>query len=132
MAKRKLDKVIVLIQSLETRWVKNITLKSIEVKVEMANTWKKGNFGLASFSDINVSFDELEQHFNDNTDGNFIDLSLPADVTLSNISDPSSSIYTDVTRSVYTFNNVSAVSNPTYSDVADVNEPTYDDIGVTT
>jgi len=98
----------------------------------MANTWKKGNFGLASFSDINVSFNELEQHFNDNTDGNFTDLSLPADVTLSNISDPSSSIYTDITRSVYTFSNVSAVANPTYSDVADVSEPTYDDIGVTT
>ena len=98
----------------------------------MANTWKKGNFGLASFSDINVSLDELEQHFNDNTDGNYIDLSLPADVILSNISDPSSSIYTDVTKSVYTFSNVNAVSNPTYSDVADVSEPTYDDIGVTT
>jgi hypothetical protein len=53
-------------------------------------------------------------------------------VTLSDISDPSSSIYTDITRSVYTFSNVSAVSNPTYSDVADVSEPTYDDIGVTT
>jgi len=53
-------------------------------------------------------------------------------VTLSNISDPSSSIYTDVTRSVYTFSNVSSVANPTYSDVADVSEPTYDDIGVTT
>jgi hypothetical protein len=34
----------------------------------MANTWKKGNFGLAALSDINRSFDELEQHFNDNTD----------------------------------------------------------------
>tara|TARA_R100001510_G_scaffold5377_1_gene4299 strand:+ start:637 stop:933 length:297 start_codon:yes stop_codon:yes gene_type:complete len=98
----------------------------------MANAWKKGNFGLASFNDIHVSFDDLKQHFNDNTDGNFIDLSLPDDVTLNNISDPSSSIYTDITRSVYTFSNVSAVANPTYSDVPDVNEPTYDDIGVTT
>ena len=39
----------------------------------MANTWKKGNFGLAALSDINVSFDSLIQHFNDNTDGNFAD-----------------------------------------------------------
>ena len=98
----------------------------------MANTWKKGNFGLASLSDINVSFDSLIQHFNDNTDGNFADVAIPTDVTLTAITDPSSSIYTDITRSVHTFSNVSIPSDASYSDVASVNEPTYDDIGVTT
>jgi hypothetical protein len=98
----------------------------------MANTWKKGNFGLAAFSDINVSFDSLIQHFNDNTDGNFVDTSIPLDVTLINITDPSSSIYTDVTRNVYSFNNVSIPGDASYSDVVDVIEPTYEDIGVTT
>lgn len=98
----------------------------------MANTWKKGNFGLAAFSDINVSFDSLIQHFNDNTDGNFADIAIPADASLTNIVDPSSSIYTDITRSVHTFSNVSIPSDASYSDVASVNEPTYDDIGVTT
>jgi len=95
----------------------------------MANTWKKGNFGLAALSDINVSFDSLIQHFNDNTDGNFADVAIPTDVTLTAIS---SSIYTDITRSVHTFSNVSIPSDASYSDVASVNEPTYDDIGVTT
>lgn len=98
----------------------------------MANTWKKGNFGLAALSDINVSFDSLIQHFNDNTDGNFVDISIPLDVTLINITDPSSSIYTDVTRNVYAFNNVSIPGDASYSDVVDVSEPTYEDIGVTT
>ena len=98
----------------------------------MANTWKKGNFGLAAFSDINVSFDSLIQHFNDNTDGNFADIAIPTDVSLTNIVDPSSSIYTDITRSVHTFSDVSISSDASYSDVASVNEPIYDDIGVTT
>ena len=98
----------------------------------MANTWKKGNFGLAAFSDINVSFDSLIQHFNDNTDGNFADIAIPVDASLTNIVDPSSSIYTDITRSVHTFSNVSIPSDASYSDVASVNKPTYDDIGVTT
>ena len=98
----------------------------------MANTWKKGNFGLAAFSDINVSFDSLIQHFNDNTDGNFADIAIPTDASLTNIVDPSSSIYTDITRSVHTFSDVSISSDASYSDVASVNEPTYNDIGVTT
>ena len=42
----------------------------------MANTWKKGNFGLAALSDINRGFNELFQHFNDNTDGNFADVNI--------------------------------------------------------
>ena len=33
----------------------------MQVKVEMANPWKKGNFGLASFSDVHASFDDLHQ-----------------------------------------------------------------------
>lgn len=98
----------------------------------MANTWKKGNFGLAAFSDINVSFDSLIQHFNDNTDGNFADIAIPTDASLTNIVDPSSSIYTDITRSVHTFSDISISSDASYSDVASVSEPTYDDIGVTT
>ena len=57
---------------------------------------------------------------------------IPTDVTLTAITDPSSSIYTDITRSVHTFSNVSIPSDASYSDVASVNEPTYDDIGVTT
>ena len=92
----------------------------------MANTWKKGNFGLAAFSDINVSFDSLIQHFNDNTDGNFADIAIPTDASLTNIVDPSSSIYTDITRSVHTFSNVSIPSDASYSDVASVSEPNYE------
>ena len=98
----------------------------------MANAWKKGNFGLSTLSDINVSFSGLIQHFNDNTDGNFADVSLPSIASLSNIATPSSSIYTDVSRSVYTFSNVSIPSDASYSDISSVSEPTYDDIGVTT
>ncbi len=98
----------------------------------MANAWKKGNFGLSALSDINVSFNSLVQHFNDNTDGSFEDVSIPLDVSLTAIVDPSSSIYTDVSRSVYTFSNVSIPSDASYSDISSVSEPTYDDIGVTT
>ena len=98
----------------------------------MANTWKKGNFGLSALNEINFSFNELVQHFNDNTDGSFEDVSIPLDVSLTAIVDPSSSIYTDVSRSVYTFSNVSIPSDASYSDISSVSEPTYDDIGVTT
>mgnify|MGYP003111348773 CR=1 FL=1 len=98
----------------------------------MANTWKKGNFGLSAFSDINRSFDELSQHFNDNTDGNFTDRAIPSDASYTNIVDPSNSIYTDIARSVYTFSDVDIPSDASYSDVSDIGEPTYDDIGVTT
>lgn len=98
----------------------------------MANTWKKGNFGLAAFSDINRSFDELKQHFNDNTDGNFTDTAIPTDASYTDISDPSSSIYTDVIKNTYTFSDVSKPSSSIYTDVLDTSEPTYDDIGVTT
>ena len=39
----------------------------------MANTWRRGEFGLTSFDDHNLSFNELIQHFNDDVNENFID-----------------------------------------------------------
>ena len=85
----------------------------------MANAWKKGNFGLASFSDIHVSFDDLKQHFNDNTDGNFTDIPTPD----GKVDD---AVFTLIPAPL------GKVAEPTYNNVPQPNEPTYNDIGVTT
>ena len=39
----------------------------------MAKTWRTGEFGLTSFDDHNLEFNELIQHFNDNINENFDD-----------------------------------------------------------
>jgi|TARA_R100001463_G_scaffold132522_1_gene193247 hypothetical protein len=120
----------------------------------MANTWKKGNFGLASLSEINFSFDQLEQHFNDNVDGNFTDIPTPdgkvdeaiytlipsplgkvAEPTYVVIPVSSNGKVPEPTYSMIPLLN-GKVPEPTYTNIPQpdgkVNEPTYDDIGVTT
>tara|TARA_R110002012_G_C11267806_1_gene569002 strand:- start:65 stop:361 length:297 start_codon:yes stop_codon:yes gene_type:complete len=98
----------------------------------MANTWKKGNLGLSNISGLNRSFDELEQHFNDWLEGSFIDVSIPLNVSTSNLD-----IATDISDSDVSVNSVSYTDVPkssaiTYDNVLISSEPTYEDIGVTT
>ena len=97
----------------------------------MANTWKKGNFGVSSLSDINRSFDELEQHFNDWTDGNFTDISWSLR-SVTDVSSPSVPTLTDISVSLASMSDVSSPSDPSYTNISNPSEPTYEDIGVTT
>ena len=72
----------------------------------MANTWKKGNFGLSSLEDLGQGFDNLIQSFNDNLDGNYTNVAIPSDETFTDVSIPSDATYTDVSKP----------SVPTYTD----------------
>jgi len=98
----------------------------------MADTWQKGNFGLSALSDVNRSFDELEQHFNDWLDGNFVNIAIPTDVSTSDIAIPSDETFTNIVVSDFTYSNVSIPTDATYTDINNPSDPTYDDIGVTT
>lgn len=51
----------------------------------MAKTWRTGEFGLTSFDDHNLEFNELIQHFNDNINENFDDLSIVSDISTADI-----------------------------------------------
>ena len=72
----------------------------------MANTWKKGNFGLIALTDLNASFDDLFQTFSDNLDGNYTEVAIPGDETFSDVSITSDASFNDVSKpSVPTYNN---------------------------
>lgn len=64
----------------------------------MANTWKKGNFGLLSLDDLGQGFNTLIQSFNDNLDGNYTNVAIPSDETFTDVSIPSDATYTDVSK----------------------------------
>jgi hypothetical protein len=77
----------------------------------MANTWKKGNFGLESFDSIGAAMNELVQTFTDNLDANYNNVAITSDAT---------------------FNDVSIPLDASYSDVSKPSMPTYTDQGVNT
>ena len=96
----------------------------------MANTWRKGHFGLTLLSGVNRRFDELSVHFDDNLDGNYIDRDITADETFS-----------VVTKSIPTYVNVNIPSDTadvdvpitadaSYTAVEESDEPIYDNIGI--
>ena len=96
----------------------------------MANTWRKGHFGLTLLSGVNRQFDELSVHFNDNLDGNYIDRDITADETFS-----------AVTKSIPTYVSINIPSDTadvdvpiavdaSYIAVEESDEPIYDNIGV--
>lgn len=93
----------------------------------MANTWRIGEFGLTAFGDHNHSFNQLIQHFNDDINSNYVDIPIPSDATYGDRVTPSSNIYTDVTRNIYTFSNVEIPSDANYNDVPLISNPVYED-----
>lgn len=98
----------------------------------MAKTWRKGHFGVESFTSVYTALDDLLTSFNDNLSANFTDRNQPSNPTFSNISD-STTNFSDVSDvSNPTFSDVSDVSNPTFSDISDVSNPNYNDIGRST
>jgi hypothetical protein len=64
----------------------------------MANTWKKGNFGLESFDSIGSAMNELVQTFTDNLDANYSNVAITIDATFSDVSIPSDASYSDVSK----------------------------------
>ena len=77
----------------------------------MANTFRVGQFGLTSFDDHNLSLSDLIHHFNDNINDNFSD-----------VTDPSSNIYTNVAKLT------KQQRNALYTDVPEVSDPVYEDM----
>lgn len=77
----------------------------------MANTFRVGQFGLTSFDDHSMSLSDLIHHFNDNINDNFSD-----------VTDPSSNIYTNVAKLT------KQQRNALYTDVPEVSDPVYEDM----
>ena len=73
----------------------------------MANTFRVGQFGLTSFDDHNMSLSDLIHHFNDN---------------ITDVTDASSNIYTNVAKLT------KQQRNALYTDVPEVSDPVYEDM----
>ena len=83
----------------------------------MANTWRRGEFGLTSFDDHNLSFNELIQHFNDNVNENFIDLSIVSDISTTDIQIAVDVSTTDEGKASVSYTDIGLASSDIYTDI---------------
>lgn len=84
----------------------------------MAKTWRTGEFGLTSFDDHSLSFSELIQHFNDNINENFNDLSIVSDISTTDIQISLDVSTTDKGKANISYTDIGLASSNIYTDIA--------------
>jgi len=89
----------------------------------MAKTWRTGEFGLTSFDDHNLEFNELIQHFNDNINENFVDLSIVSDISTADIQIALDVSTTDMGKDDISYTDIALASNNIYTDIAKSSVP---------
>ena len=89
----------------------------------MANTWRRGEFGLTSFDDHNLEFNELIQHFNDNINENFVDLSIVSDISTADIQIALDVSTTDMGKDDISYTDIALASDNIYTDIAKSSVP---------
>ena len=84
----------------------------------MAKTWRTGEFGLTSFDDHNLEFNELIQHFNDNINENFDDLSTVSDISTADIQIALDVSTTDMDKNNTGYTDIALSGSNIYTDIA--------------
>lgn len=84
----------------------------------MAKTWRTGEFGLTSFDDHNLEFNELIQHFNDNINENFDDLSTVSDISTADIQIALDVSTTDMDKNNTDYTDIALSGSNIYTDIA--------------
>ena len=84
----------------------------------MARTWRIGEFGLTSFDDHSLSLNDLIQHFNDNINENFIDLSILADVSSTDLPITNDVNTTDKGKVNVSYTDIGLASDSIYTDIS--------------
>ena len=84
----------------------------------MAKTWRTGEFGLTSFDNHSLLFDELIQHFNDNINENFADIDTLSDIGTQDMGVISDVSTTDMGKDNTGYNDIALSGSNIYTDIA--------------
>jgi len=89
----------------------------------MAKTWRTGEFGLTSFDDHSLFFNELIQHFNDNINENFSDIAILSDISTQDIGVISDVNTTDMDKDDTSYTDIALSGSNIYTDIAKSSTP---------
>ncbi len=89
----------------------------------MAKTWRTGEFGLTSFDDHSLFFNELIQHCNDNINENFADIAILSDISTQDVPVVSDISTTDMAKDDTDYIDIALSGSNIYTDIAKSAKP---------